>query len=68
MTVKYLTYAIPSNSIERILKPGGIAVRSYSRNSFFSDLVEKNKLDLLDSNTSLPHKHGDVVTVFSKPL
>jgi len=29
--------------------------------------VKDNKMTLLEQNESLPHKPGDVITVFSKP-
>ena len=34
----------------------------------FSNLVKKNKMEMVEQNLSLPHLPGDVISVFTKPL
>ena len=40
--------------------------RSYMTGKFFAHLVEENGMKVLDQNGDLPHKPGDVITVFTK--
>ena len=41
--------------------------RSSMNGKFFAHLVEKHGFSLVEQNDSLPHKPGDVITVFRKP-
>jgi len=42
--------------------------RSYMDGKFFTHLVEKHGMRLVEQNTSLPHKPGDLISVFMNPL
>jgi cyclopropane fatty-acyl-phospholipid synthase-like methyltransferase len=41
--------------------------RSHMDGDFFAHLVAKHGLELIEQNTELPHKEGDVISVFRKP-
>jgi len=42
--------------------------RSYMDGKFFTHLVEKHGMRLVEQNTSVPHKPGDLISVFMRPL
>ncbi len=44
-----------------------LSYRSHIDGRFFARLVEKHGLRMKEQNTSLPHKPGDVISVFERP-
>jgi ubiquinone/menaquinone biosynthesis C-methylase UbiE len=44
-----------------------IGFRSHMDGAFFAHLVAKHGLELVEQNTDLPHKQGDVISVFRNP-
>jgi ubiquinone/menaquinone biosynthesis C-methylase UbiE len=74
--IEDFSHILKPGGIAIIHHSGSYADEAYARNQGFRSMIDKqkfaelvkdNKMTLLEQNESLPHKPGDVITVFSKP-